>query len=354
MKTISDELKSDIEDAASAGKLGDLSPAIVEKDVHITDALFELSRIQLSHVVQHTNRTRGDPRPATLAVSTQLVFAGGTCLSKAHGIIKRMSEDIDVKIALEDIPAGYSLPKGQTDRKRLGDLHKEVERNLSRIGFEYVDIEDGNNPFSKNSRRYYCLAVRYQSHFQDTSGALRPQLKLELIHRPPRLPVKQLPIGYMLDRLIPRERPHQFPMTCISVAETLAEKVLSMLRRCAWQWDGHQRGQFDTALVRHIHDVWRMVHMQPHAIDSACSVFAALVAKEVEEFRGQHPEFDEHPYAVLRRTLIAARGHDGLRQNFEQRLKPLLFAKNKPIFDTCFATFASTAERLLAVSAPST
>jgi predicted nucleotidyltransferase component of viral defense system len=347
MKTIPDELKSDIEDAATAGMLGTLAPAVVEKDIHITDALVALAKIRLTHVAHQLKRTKGDPQPATREVSTHLIFAGGTCLAKAHGLIERMSEDIDIKVVLEDIPVGYALPKRQADRKRLGDLHDEVERRLTDLGFEYATVEDGGNPLARDSRRYYCLAVSYGAHFRDVSGALRPELKLELIHRPPKLPTEELEMGYMLDRFIPRERPHRFTMTCISVAETLAEKVLSMLRRCAWNWDGHQRDDFDTALVRHIHDVWRIVETHPEAVDSAHEAFAALVAKDAEEFRGQHPGFDEQPYAVLQRALNAARTHKGIRQNFEERLKPLLFSEDKPAFDICFATFAATAERLL-------
>jgi hypothetical protein len=258
-----------------------------------------------------------------------------------------MSEDIDFKVIVENIPDGYALPKGQTNRKRLGDLHSEVERRLTGIGFEYVKAEDGNNPFSKDNRRYYCLAVYYHAHFRDFSGVLRPQLKLELIHRPPKLATEVLEIGYMLDSFIPREQPQRFVMTCISVEETLAEKVLSMLRRCAWHWDGRQRGEFDTALIRHIHDVWRIVDSHPQVVEAARDVFADVVAKDVEEFRGQHPEFDDRPYEVLQRTLETAREHEGLRQDFERRLMPLLFAADKPAFDTCFAAFSATAEQFL-------
>ena len=42
MKTIPDELKSDIEDAATAGLLGNLPAVVAEKDQHITDALRSL------------------------------------------------------------------------------------------------------------------------------------------------------------------------------------------------------------------------------------------------------------------------------------------------------------------------
>jgi len=84
MKTISETQKSDIEDAANAGLLGNLTPAIAEKDIHVTDALRALSTIQLSHQVHQLNRRRGDALPATQTVSAHLVFAGGTCLSKAY------------------------------------------------------------------------------------------------------------------------------------------------------------------------------------------------------------------------------------------------------------------------------
>jgi hypothetical protein len=36
-----------------------------------------------------------------------------------------------------------------------------------------------------------------------------------------------------------------------------------------------------------------------------------------------------------------------LRQNFEQRLLPLLFAESKPDFEACFSTFATVAQTLL-------
>lgn len=347
MKKIPDELRSDIEDAATAGLLGNLPAAVAEKDQHITDALRALAQIQVTHIAQQKNRCKGDLQPASITVATRLVFAGGTCLSKAHGLIERMSEDIDIKVCLDGVPDGYVLPKGHTDRARLGDLHRALEKRLTALGFEYVAHDDEENPVSRDSRRYYCLLVSYGAHFQDVSGALRPQLKLELIHRPLMLAGEVREMGYMLDQFITRQAPQRFSMTCITVAETLAEKVLSFLRRCAWKWDGHQRGEFDTALVRHVYDVWRISRRQPDALEPACGIFAALIRKDVEEFNGQHPEFDQDPYAVLWRSLDSAANHQGLRANFEQRLKPLLYSSDKPDFQLCFAAFAAVAERLL-------
>jgi hypothetical protein len=347
MKTLSDELKSDIEDAGTAGLLGNLPAVVVEKDQHITDALRVLSQIQLTHTAHSMNRRNGDPRPQSVTLATKLIFAGGTCLSKGHGLIERMSEDIDIKVMLEEVPEGYALPKGQSDRARLGRLHQEVGYRLQEAGFEYVVHDDMENPVSRDSRRYYCLLVSYGAHFHDVSGALRPQLKIELIHRPPLLDSEPLPLGYMLDQFIPRSDPFRFSMMCISVAETLAEKVLSLLRRCAWNWDGYQRGEFDTALVRHIYDVWRIVNIQPEVIEHARKIFTAIVQKDAEEFKGQHPGFDRAPYEVLRRSLASASIDEGLKADFENRLKPLLYTVEKPDFETCYTAFSTVAAQLL-------
>lgn len=347
MKIIPEELKSDIEDAAAAGLLGSLPPAVAEKDHHITDALRALTRLRVTQTAYRKDSRKGDPSPQTVDVSTQLVFAGGTCLSKAHGLIERMSEDIDIKVVLEPVPEGYALEKGQTDRARLGSLHKEVQALLTGMGFEYVVHEDEDNPMSRDNRRYYCLLVSYDAHFQDVSGVLRPQLKLEMIHRPPLLAVETREMGYMLDQFVPRDAPQRFSMPCITVAETLAEKVLSMLRRCAWNWDGCQRGEFDRALVRHVYDVWRIMQSQPDVMEPAARIFAALVAKDVDEFRGQHPEFDQAPYAVLRRALDVSATNGGLEADFTRRLRPLLYSTEKPDYRTCYAAFSSAAQRLL-------
>ena len=173
MRTISEALKAEIEDAANAGILGSLPPAAAEKDIHITDALFQLSRVRLVHVAHQRDRTRGDRCPARVDVPTH------------------------------------------------------------------------------------------------------------------------------------------------------------------------------NALVRHIYDVWRIAERHPESIEQGRTIFAGLIATDAEEFRKQHPEFNEQPYGVLRRTLERSRTHDGLRKDFEQRLKPLLFTSNKPDFEVCFASFFEVATRLL-------
>ncbi len=163
------------------------------------------------------------------------MFVGGTCLSKAYGLINRMSEDIDIKVVMH--PPAAALKKGGSDRARLKALHAAVARLLEELGFSLV--EQAENPHIRNSHRYYLVDAGYRTAF-DVMSSLRPVLKLELIQRQPLLPFERRQFGYLYEALANRPLSTPVEFNCISIAETLAEKVLSLLRRCADNWDGHQ------------------------------------------------------------------------------------------------------------------
>jgi predicted nucleotidyltransferase component of viral defense system len=57
----------------------------------------------------------------------QLVFQGGTALSRAHRLIERMSEDIDFKIVTTE----------KQPRSAYRQLREEITRALLAAGFEF-------------------------------------------------------------------------------------------------------------------------------------------------------------------------------------------------------------------------
>ena len=57
-----------------------IDPAFVEKDWYVVQVIREIISIDLS--------------------GAQLIFTGGTALSKAHRLIQRFSEDIDFRLIL--------------------------------------------------------------------------------------------------------------------------------------------------------------------------------------------------------------------------------------------------------------
>ena len=85
---------------------------MLEKDIHVTDALRVLSNLAHEHV--------------------RFVFCGGTSLSKAYFLIERMSEDVDLKIVLHE---HHGLSNAQL-RAHLSALKSVIEAALSAAGFQ--------------------------------------------------------------------------------------------------------------------------------------------------------------------------------------------------------------------------
>jgi len=245
MRTITDAQKQALEDLSAQGLLRGLPVQTAEKDIHVTELLKGLSTLQ----VHHGLFSDLDPRKGQLArhdEGIQLVFAGGTCLSKAHGLINRMSEDIDIKVLLA--PTTKPLKKGRGDRMRLKALHELIPKLLDELGFPLLEYGEGvHNPCIQDAHRYYAVGAGYQTAYSGLPS-LRPELKLELIQRQPLLPLERRKFGYLHESLAKLPATSTLVIDCISVAETAAEKVLSLLRRCAYKWDGHQtKGDLDAS-----------------------------------------------------------------------------------------------------------
>lgn len=193
MRTITAAQKRALEDLAAEGLLRGLPVQTAEKDIHVTDLLRGLSELRVQHNhfsdldSRRGERSRHDP-------GIQLVFAGGTCLSKAHGLINRMSEDIDIKVLLA--PTTSPLKKRAGDRARLKALHERIPTLLENLGFVLLDSREESNPRIQDAHRYYLVGAGYQTVYGELPS-LRPELKLELIQRAPLLPLERRVFGYL-------------------------------------------------------------------------------------------------------------------------------------------------------------
>ncbi|WP_038491521.1 nucleotidyl transferase AbiEii/AbiGii toxin family protein [Janthinobacterium agaricidamnosum] len=346
MRTITDKQQRELEDLAAEGLLRRLPVQTAEKDIHITELLKGLSELKISHGhFSDLDTRRGEQTRHDAGI--QLVFAGGTCLSKAYGLINRMSEDIDIKVLLSAPP--QPLKKGRGDRARLVALHEALPSLMKALGFPLLGyLDGGNNPHINDAHRYYVVGAGYKSAYEQLPS-LRPELKLELIQRHPLLPLEKREFGYLYESLAGIVPSTTLSIDCISVAETTAEKVLSLLRRCAYKWDGHQKqGDIDAALVRHVYDVARIAEQSGASLAAAKRIFPQLVMNDRDEFKGQNPEFDVEPVSVLKRTLIAAKENGELKERYTQNLMPLVYDLDPPAFEKSFASFEAVAQDFLA------
>jgi len=291
-----------------------LAEAVIEKDLLITEVLRTVVAVDSDGI--------------------QLVFCGGTCLSKAHGLIERMSEDIDFKLVL---PQGLS----RSARSRLlSQFKKRLAAALMEAGFAVPADEI----IARDENSYVSLNLHYESRFAPVAS-LRSEIKLELNARPPVLPTAPLPIASMLDVLIqaPRTDLH---VECISVEETLAEKVLSFLRRTAEARAGRNRADYDDRLVRHLYDVRAIARgreelMLPH------EHFAVMVTGDAVQYRNQYPEFEQDPVGQMRVVLDALHHEaDAFERDYLRFVDELVFGE--PVtFAEARAVFIELAESLI-------
>lgn len=202
----------------------------VEKDLYVCWVLDFLFK-----------RRKGDP--------VHLYFKGGTSLSKAYGLIRRFSEDIDIGIFKADLNAPLeadiaALPSITKQQKALAEevdeaarkyisgtlrdqLLKEiaaVEELSGRSG--HFTVEFGFDPF-RNKDALDVLVVGYDSAFGSDDGYVQAAVRIEGGARPDPVPVEAREIvPYVADEL-PNGAVLKFDgVTTVKPERTFWEKVL--------------------------------------------------------------------------------------------------------------------------------
>ena len=149
-----------------------ISEFALEKDFIVTDVLHAISKINNEKF--------------------NFVFCGGTGLSKAYGLLERISEDVDIKL----VPKPGIVLNANQRRSAISKLKKDIVQALLNIGFEERDIQqkalDANSCVEFNAE--------YSTHF-DVEPAMRAAMKLELNYTNLCLPSVNKTIGFLFDEL---------------------------------------------------------------------------------------------------------------------------------------------------------
>lgn len=195
--------------------------ALVEKDFYVAKALAAITAIETAPL--------------------RLVFGGGTCLCRAHRLIQRMSEDVDLKIDSDAEPK----------RAELRQLRTLVTDALLAAGFDF-DPQNPDHRESRNESRYTIFRLPYVPLLRG-EGVLRPTIQIEVTVSPLHHPPVTLPMRSFVAEAF--NRPPEVPaLSCVSITLTAAEKFVSLTRRTAAEI-ADAGGARDSTLVRHIYDL---------------------------------------------------------------------------------------------------
>ena len=259
------------------------SPTLVEKDWHVVRALKTLADSDF-----------GEAR---------LVFGGGTCLSKAWGLIQRFSEDIDFKA---EVPAEY----GRSQRRAL---RNSIERVLTSSGFTAA------GPATvRDEGRFFGFKLDYASSFPMLEG-LRPHIQVEVTLRA----VKMKPVSCPVQSFVAQaqgEAPEVASIACIDPTETAAEKLSAL----AWRVVSHRTRpeDHDPTIIRHLHDLAALRNRA-----TASPSFAPLARQivKLDSGRGAHDRPME--FRPLMKAMLDDLGESKhWRQNYDLFIRQVSYA----------------------------
>src|SRR2546428_6215986 len=168
----------------------------------------------------------------------EVIFAGGTSLSKAHKLLRRFSEDVDFRVQAR---------KGRATRRSLSAFKRKVADAIRLGGFT---VED-HQVKARDENRFFSIDLHYESYFPP-GEALRPHILIELTAKDVQLPPLYLPVSSFVNDVAKRS-PEVARIGCIDPVESAADKLSAI----AWRIPDRARGgqDDDPFLVRHIHDL---------------------------------------------------------------------------------------------------
>lgn len=239
----------------------------------------------------------------------EVVFSGGTALSKAHHLLHRFSEDIDSRVLVT--PA-------LRNRKSLSGFKNAVVGGLREHGFV---IEDSQIK-ARDENRFFAIDLNYQTRFP-RADALRPHIQIEMTARDIQCPHLNLPVSSFLNDLA--KRPPEVPaIGCIDPVESAADKLSAI----AWRIPDRVRGdQYDDpSIVRHIHD---LAMLKDRALSFVGFRDLVAVSMQEDDTRARNDaSLEGMPMAdKLRRMLGILEADPAYPQEYDRFVKSVSYAK---------------------------
>lgn len=201
-------------------------------------------------------------------IGVSAVFKGGTSLSKAYGLIKRFSEDIDIIV----IVPGHS--KGQDDRC----LKSFVSAAETTTG---LDAEIDSRTATKGVKRTALFSYPTDAEM----GALHSGVLLELAGRGGTMPTQQRQVtslivehGPTLGLEIDFVEAVPVAVHVLAPVRTLVEKLM-IVHQAASTGDETEQAR----LARHYYDIWCLLN-DPETVAAISDSLVDVLAREVVTF----------------------------------------------------------------------
>ena len=115
---------------------------------------------------------------------------------------------------------------------------------------------------------------------------------------------------------------------CVSVAETAAEKLISLTRRTAMELADLSRAP-DPALIRHVYDLH--VARERYDANQIAELARMIMLSDAAEFANQFPAYRENPMHETRRALAALKSEERFARQYTEFLDLMVYG-DKPSY----------------------
>ncbi len=281
---------------------------LVEKDWHVIKALAAMIG---------TNTT-----------PLQLVFGGGTALSRAHRLVRRMSEDIDLRIVGDAPPT----------RSMLQRLRETITTALLGAGFAF-DPKNPEHRTSANESRYTIYRLPY-TPLARGEGVLRPTIQIETAVWPLRRPAVTLPVSSFVAEAF--KRPAEVSaVACVSVTETAADKFVALTRRIGAE-RANPNKEPDATLIRHLYDLH--VIRAHYDMGQVAELAQEIMLADAKAYGNQFPAYRESPLSETRRAVESLATDKAYAKSYDTFQLEMVFGE-RISFESCLATLHEITKR---------
>ena len=277
----------------ATGEVLDLEGSVIEKDYYVTQVIHALAGVESDYF--------------------RLIFCGGTCLAKAHKVVSRMSEDVDFKIQVKQMDAGFSKSKLL---KELKEFRAQINSSLMLPGL-ITGV-----PVVRNEGKYSRIEMDYPSVFP-VSTRLRPHILLEFTLSDVRLAVECLSVKTLIEQTLKNINLFKSSSThCVSINETAIEKWVGLTRRIAAIERGYHAD--DETLIRHVYDL-NAINKANRITADFFAIANAIVTNDAKQFRNQHPEYSVDTSAEIQLSLSLLRHKPLWKERYQKFIEEMVY-----------------------------
>ena len=177
----------------------------------------------------------------------QIVFKGGTSLSKGFGLINRFSEDVDIAVLNEKKKSGNEI------KNIIRTIEKEITKDLSELHVEGIS--------SKGSRFRKSVFEYVSTNAKNKNNKLIVEINsFSNLYQFKKLPIKSYLFDFLVqtrnEKHIEKYSLHPFELNVLNKERTLLEKLVSLIR---FSFEENVEASISKK-IRHFYDLYFLMH----------------------------------------------------------------------------------------------